>query len=129
MPAKRRRRIPYVCLAVVSLCAVLGAGPLFPLWAQAGPITDDNVAERVGSAKTAEEHQALAAYFHTQAAAQAQAFKAHEAMMDTWQKATAGRPLENMREHCKSAMSASRKLQRDYEAFAKEQEALATAAK
>ncbi len=97
--------------------------------AELGPITDDNVAQRAAVATTAQEHEALAAYFRAESAAFGEKVKVHEAMLDTWQKTTAGRPLENMREHCRSAMRSLGKLQRDYEAYAKEQESLAKAAK
>ncbi len=108
-------RGPLIALAF----AVLTTGAAV---AVAADVTDQNVAERIASAKTAEDHHALAAYFKGQAAAAAGKVKEHEAMLASWQKTTAGGSLEVMRQHCKSAIAAQKKLQKDYEALAEAQE-------
>lgn len=92
-------------------------------------ITDQNVAERVTTAKTAPEHDAIAAFFKAQATAAGDKVKEHEAMLATWEKGTSGRSIIVMRQHCQDAIASYKKLQKDYAAMAAEQEALAKKAK
>jgi hypothetical protein len=93
-----------------------------------GPITDQNVAERVASAKTAADHQALATFFQAQAAAAGEKVKEHEAMAAT-SKQLGGKPAQSWAQHCSSLIRSYKTAQKDYEALALEQEKLAKGAK
>jgi len=88
-------------------------------------VTEQNVADRVASAKTAQDHEALATFFKGQAATAGEKLKEHEAMLGTWKKTTSGRSLNVMRQHCEDAIASYKKLQKDYEAMATEQEKMA----
>ncbi len=97
--------------------------------ATAEDVTEQNVAERVATAKTAPEHEAIAAFFKAQATAAGDKVKEHEAMLASWEKGTSGRSLNVMRQHCQDAIASYKKLQKDYTAMAAEQETLAKKAK
>lgn len=87
-------------------------------------ITDQNVADRVASAKTAQDHEAIATFFKGQAATAGEKVKEHEAMLGSWKNAS-GRSMNVMRQHCEDAITSYKKLQKDYTAMAAEQEKLA----
>jgi len=88
-------------------------------------VTAQNVAERVTAARTGQEHEALASFFKGQAASAGEKVKEHETMLASWQKTTSGRSIVVMRQHCQDAITSYKKLQKDYEAMANEQEKLA----
>jgi hypothetical protein len=64
-----RTRAPRVVAGFVLWAALLTLAP--PSARAMEPITADTVAERVAAAKTAQDHQELAAYYRSQAAAMA----------------------------------------------------------
>jgi len=119
-PSMRRRPITHV--GAIAVAAALAVG-----WAaspvQAGPITDENVAEAVEAAKTPADHQALAAYF-TEKAKQARANIAYHQRMS---KMFGGKGHAAWESHCQSLMKSFEKQAEDYEALAKEQAAVAAA--
>jgi hypothetical protein len=97
---------------------------LAPPSARAGePITADTVAQRVAAAKTAQDHEELAAYFRSQAAARAEDVKRHEAMLKSYDWGW-GVTKEVMRNHCQSLIASDRKAQQAFEALAQEHEKL-----
>jgi hypothetical protein len=112
-------------MAAVALVAVSSLATVAP----AQDVTEGNVAERVAAAKTAPEHEAIAAFFKAQATAAGDKVKEHEAMLASWEKGTSGRSLSVMRQHCQDAIASYKKLQKDYTAMAAEQETLAKKAK
>ena len=93
--------------------------------ALAQDVTEQNVAERVASAKTAQDHQALATFFKGQAATAGEKVKEHQAMLGTWKETTSGRGLIAMRQHCEANIASYKKLQKDYQAMAAEEEKMA----
>ncbi|MFI5396015.1 MAG: hypothetical protein ACHQ9S_10820 [Candidatus Binatia bacterium] len=90
----------------------------------AEPITADTVAQRVAAAKTARDHEELAAYFRSQAAAMGEDAKRHEAMLKSYDWVW-GVTKEVMRNHCQSLIASDRKAQQALEALAQEHEKLA----
>lgn len=99
--------------------------PLAPPLARAGePITADTVAPRVAAAKTAQDHEELAAYFRSQAAAMAEDAKRHEAMQKSYDWGW-GVTKEVMRNHCESLIASNHKAEQAFEALAQEHEKLA----
>ncbi len=97
---------------------------LAPPSARAGePITADTVAQRLAAAKTAHDHEELAAYFRSEAAATAEDAKRHEAMLKSYDWGW-GVTKEVMRNHCQSLIAADRKAQQAFEALAQEHEKL-----
>jgi hypothetical protein len=107
-------------LAAFALVAVSGLATV----TLAQDVTDQNVADRVASAKTAQDHEAIATFFKAQAATAGEKVKEHEAMLGSW-KTTSGRSLNVMKQHCEDAIASFKKLQKDYAAMAAEQEKMA----
>lgn len=89
--------------------------------AAADPITDDNVAAMVAAAKTPADHQALATFFKSKA----DEAKAMVQMHKTMGGAFSGKQKENWGMHCRSLVATYKKQVKEYEALAKQQEALA----
>ena len=101
-------------------------GPGAGAWAQSsGPVTDENVTERIVQAKTPAEHEAIAAYYKAQAAVAAAKVKEHEAMV----KAYGGHGAKTMNRHCEALLQTYRAQQKDLETLAKDHEEMAKAAK
>ncbi len=106
----------------LSVFVLLTASPVWRAWAQAaGPVTDENVVERIAQAKTPAEHEAIAAYYKAQAAVAASKVKEHEAMVKAYSSKT-------MNRHCESLLQTYRAQQKDLEALAKDHEDMAKAA-
>ena len=107
--------------------AVLAAGALALLCAAASwaadAITDANVDAAVASAKTPEDHAALAAYFTSKAEAAVASAENHQKM----KKAFYG--SKSMAQHCGNLASTDRQQAKDYTALAKAQERLAKGGK
>ena len=90
----------------------------------AGPVTEQNVTQRISTAKTAADHQALAAYFKAQAATAAQKVKDHQAMLASFKK-IGGKPGQVWESHCQSLIKTYGTQAKDYEKLADEQDTLA----
>lgn len=109
-------------LLVMALAAALAIG-----WAdsavRADTITDDNVEAAMAAAKTAADHQALAAYF-TAKSQEAQANVAKHQRMSTL---FGGKGKTAWEAHCHSLMKTYGDQAKDYAALAKEQTAVAAA--
>jgi hypothetical protein len=107
---------------VTALAAALAIG-----WAdsavRADTITDDNVEAAMAAAKTAADHQALAAYF-TAKSQEAQANVAKHQRMSTL---FGGKGQTAWEGHCHSLMKTYAAQAKDYAALAKEQTAVAAA--
>ena len=106
-------------LAIAVLTAMLVAC-LAPA-VRADPITDDNVAAAMAAAKTPADHEALAAYFTSKAAAARESAEKHEQML----KELTGKPQQNLAMHCKAIIGAYQKQARDYTAMAEQETKLA----
>ena len=108
-------------LAVAALAAGLALG-----WAQtaarAETITDDNIDAAVMAAKTAEEHQALAAYFTAKSEQALANVERHSRMSHAFGSGKAGQSWES---HCHALMRTSKEQAKEYAALAKEQAAFA----
>lgn len=118
IPGLRQRRLDS-CFWAIALTIALTVG--WGASVRADPITDDNVAEAVSAAKTASDHQALAAYF----TAKADAATAKAGMHQRMAAAFGGKGRETSQMHCKALVRASKRQAQDYTALAKEQEKLA----
>ena len=103
-------------LGAVLLFFVLIATWSVPV-AGAAEITDENVAEYIGTAKTAADHQALATFFRAKAAEEGQRVKRHEKMLAHY-KQGGGKPYIHMIGHCEDIIKTARQLQKDYEMLA-----------
>jgi predicted secreted protein len=106
-------------LAVATLAAGLTFG-----WANtalcADKITDDNVEAAVAAASTAEDHQALAAYFTAKSEEALANVQKHKRMANLVQGKEAGWPA-----HCQKLVKTYQEQARDYAELAKVQAALA----
>ena len=105
-------------MAAVLLAVALGAATA----QEGGAVTAANVAQRIESAKTAADHQALAAYFSSQAAAAAEKVKEHEGMLTALKQT---RMASVMAPHCNALIKSSKEAQKDYQKLAQEEENLA----
>ncbi len=114
---------PLHVMAGLVLWTILGILTL-PSATAEEPITADTVAQRVATAKTPQDHEALAAYFSSQAAAMAADAKRHEAMLNSYDWSW-GVTKETMRSHCESLIASDRKAQQAFEALAQEHKKLA----
>lgn len=113
----------------LSLIALLwGALVIAPLSQAlaAGDVTDSNVAERLTSAQSAADHEALAAYFRGQAAAAGEKAKLHESMLNGTN--TMGKGWASWATHCKSLIKMYKDTQKEADALAAEHTSLAKAA-
>lgn len=119
--AEQRRRA-IVASGVVLLWAAFTLTPALPV-AAADAVTDQNVAERAASAKTAADHEALAAYYKAAAAAAAAKVKSHEEMLEATQKA--GRTAPSWKTHCRNWIAAYTKAENEAQSLAAEHERLA----
>ena len=120
----RRHRVLFAALGLLLVGTAARARA-----ADTAAITEQNVAEHLASAHSAQDHQAIAAFFRSEAAAAGDHLKMHEAMLASWEKSVAGRSLQVMREHCHAIMRSLTQMQKDYEAMAQEHEKLAKMAK
>lgn len=89
---------------------------------RADPVTDENVDAAVASAKTAADHQALAAYFTTKSDEALANVKTHERMAGVIR----GKGGQTWEAHCQSLIKTYKAQAKDYAALAKEQAAFAT---
>jgi hypothetical protein len=114
-------RVLTVGLLLCAASTFISARPV----SAADAITDDNVAERVASAQTAADHEALAAYFDSQAAAAAAKIKLHEKMLTSANQKISGKSAASWEMHCKSMIRSYKEAQKEAEALAEAQRGMA----
>jgi len=110
---------------IVLLWGALLTAPLSQALA-GGDITDSNVAERLASAQSAADHEALATYFRGQAAAAGEKAKVHESMLTGTNNMGNGSASWEM--HCRSLIKTYKDAQKEADALAAEHASLAKAA-
>jgi hypothetical protein len=107
--------------ALALLAAVVIGSANSPVRADA--ITDDNVEAALASAKTASDHQALAAYFTAKSKQAQNNVQKHRSMSGLF----GGKGSQAWDSHCRSLMRTYEEQAKDYAALAKEQSAVAAA--
>ncbi len=117
------RRGAFICAAVFLVLTALDTPPAVA----AGAVTNDTVAARIAAAKTATDHEAIAAYYRAQAAEKTEQVRQHEAMLKSYSK-VAGVSKEIMRNHCETLINSYRRAQEASEGLATEHEKLANLA-
>lgn len=122
----KRFSVPGLIAWMVAMVLAFAIAPVGPAFSET--VTEANVAQAIASAKTAEDYQALAAYFHAHAAAAGENVKLHQAMLQSWEKSVSGKSLEHMRQHCRDLIESYRKLQKENEALARQYESMAKGA-
>ena len=115
--ASRRRN--WLRAGVLSLLflAVTAAQPVF-----GAAVTDENLDASLAAAKTAADHEAIAAYYQDQAKKALGQVKSHQKMekiYERWAKST------EHGVHCKRLIQTYEALAKDYEALAKDHQAMA----
>lgn len=113
----------FIGTAVFLLLTAFGA----PQAVAVDAVTEDTVAERIATAKTGADQEAIAAYYRAQAAEKAKQVKDHEAMLKSYDN-VAGVSKEIMRNHCETLIRTYRQAQKAFEGLAAEHEKLAKAA-
>ncbi len=115
-----RRLAPLLLLSIVVLSPSVGFA--------SEPVTEANVAEKLTNASSAEDHDALAAYFLAQAAKAATEVEHHEKMLTAIRRA--GKKTYRYRGnrlHCRELIRSFRGVQEAFEDLAADQETAAKA--
>ena len=107
-----------------AMAIVVIAGLTWRGEADLGPVTARNLNERIADAKTASDHEALAAYVRAQAASMDAKVMLHEAMKEAYDSVGRG----TMDAPCDSLIRAEQQVQQAFADLAEEQEKLAQAA-
>lgn len=113
-----------VLLLGILLCSASTFVPVRPASAH-DAITDDNVVERVASAQTAADHEALAAYFDAQAAAAGAKVEMHEKMLASPNQKALGKITASWETHCKNMIRSYKEAQKEAGALAEAQREMA----
>ena len=92
------RRVTILLAAVLVLFAAASL-PTIRARAQQAVVTDDNLDQMIGSAKTPAEHDAIAAFYQQQAADAKKKAELHRKVADTYRKLKIPKPV-GMAEMC-----------------------------
>ncbi len=95
----------------------------------AGEVTDANVAEKVESAATKADHEALAAYFRGKATEAGETVQLHEKMLAATKRWESGKEQSRQIGHCGLLVRSAQEAEAAYKDLAKEHSQLAQAAK
>lgn len=110
---RRCMRIGVLSLALVGL--TLAVQPV-----HAGTVTDYNLNSSIAAATTAADHEAIAAYYRSEASEALAQAEAHKAMENTYQKWGTGKEQMQHQFHCKDLISSFENVAKNYETLAKE---------
>ncbi len=121
MASSPRSRWRMVLLAGAALTLSAGVGRA---WAVVNPVTIDTVGQYIEEAKTAADHEALAAFFKGEVAKQQEKIKQHEAMLKSYAKAP-GKAGEEARHHCQTLIKLFQEQAQMYAAMAADHEKMA----
>ncbi|HKF28413.1 MAG TPA: hypothetical protein VKB29_04250 [Candidatus Binataceae bacterium] len=82
-------------LFFVGAMLLVGAAsvPTFRAVAQSAAVTDDNLSQSIANAKTAADHEAIAAYYDQEAADAKKKADLHRNVADTYQKLNIAKPV------------------------------------
>ncbi len=94
---------------------VLGAAPLA---AAHPPVTAENLNQRVASARTSEDHEAIAAYYDNQASENQKMVVYHAGMANMFNKGGHPSNCREMMKHYKAAADANKALAAEHRAMA-----------
>lgn len=111
-------------VAAAALALAITAASSSPVLAQ---VTEQNVAAKIAAAKTPADHEAIAAFYKSEASAAAAKVKTHEAMAASYK--TAGKFGPGLADHCQTLIREYTAAEKDYTKMAEEHEALAKSAK
>jgi hypothetical protein len=115
--------IKYLSAVAITALVVFAAWPGRALAAE--PITSSNIGNYIRNAKTADDHEAIAAYYDAEAARANEAVKAYRNQYDCYVEETAKRGAKFERSASASAQRYCVLLYRHYAEIAKEDKALA----
>jgi hypothetical protein len=116
---------------VLALIAALATGSATGhAAAAAGPVTAKNLKQKIMSAKTADDHKAIAAYYRAEAAKAQAKVTEHQEMAETYRKAGFGTVSKTPNapgtiEHCNHLVKTYQSLAESLEMMAKEHEVMA----
>jgi len=116
-------------LFFVGAMLLVGAAsvPTFRAVAQSAAVTDDNLAQSIANAKTAADHEAIAAYYDQEAADAKKKADLHRNVADTYQKLNIAKPV-GMVNMCKGLVKYWDKVADQAKDLAKAHRAMAKAA-
>jgi hypothetical protein len=120
----KRVTIILAAMAIVFATAVL---PTVRAVAQSSIVTTDNLNEKIASATTAADHEAIAAFYKEQAAESEKNAKLHLQSAETYRKLKISKPVY-MASMCDGIAKMWKKIAADDRALAKAHEAMARAA-
>jgi hypothetical protein len=104
-----------VMLSFVLVALMLGAQPVL-----GATVTDDNIYASLAAAKTAADHEALAAYYQGKASKALDQAKAHEKMEKTYERWGSGKEQAQHSVHCKGLIKSYENLAASYQQLAKD---------
>jgi len=111
-------------VAAATLAIAITTAFASPVLAQ---VTEQNVAAKIAAATTPADHEAIAAFYRSEAAAAAAKVKTHEAMAASYK--TAGKFGPGLADHCQTLIREYTAAEKDYTKLAEQHEALAKAGK
>lgn len=120
------KRVQLTSAILLTLLLAVPAGVAF-----AETVTDANVAELTATAKTAADHEAIAAYYREEAKQASANAESHKRMLRRWDTSAPGKQSFNaMKPHCEKLIEAyQEEAAESYEALAKLHTQLAKEAK
>jgi hypothetical protein len=113
-------------MAALFVLAVLGAAA-----SRAGAVDDADIVQKVQTAKTAADHEAIAKYYDGQAAEARKKAAEHKQMGDSYRGSTVGKAgaASSMPYHCEALVKAFELEAAEYDGMAQAQRELAKAGK
>ena len=113
----------YMRMGMLSLALLGMALAVHPV--RAGTVTDDNLNDSIAAATTAEDHQAIAAYYQAQATKVLDQAETHKSMEKSYKRWGTGKEQMHHNFHCKDLIRSDQNLAKSYETLAKEHLAMA----
>ena len=119
-----------VSLALVLVATLMTGSSTAHAAAAVGSVTSKNLKEKITSAKTANDHKAIAAYYRAEAAKAQAKITEHQEMTEVYRKAGFGTVSKSPNapgtiEHCNHLVKTYQSLAESLEMMAKEHEAMA----
>jgi hypothetical protein len=114
-------------ISLFAVTILLGATLALPSRSFAQAVTDSNIAEKISSAKTPADHEAIAGYYSAQANAEKAKVDTHAKMIAAYQGL--GKSGTGMVTHCTNIANKEKATAADYEAMAAAHRDMAKSAK
>lgn len=115
-------------IGTLALVAVMATGLALPNF-RAAAADEMNIEQRISTAKTAADHEAIAAYYEEQAKAARAKVEQHKRMSADYKKAGGSIAKTHLHEHCDGLVAIYNSAAKQYDALAATHRQMAKAAK